>query len=241
MKNLPAAQVLRVACAMSICMLAACTRLQEPPTPLPEPAVSDWLDDYAELAAEPGNLRFRVDPETSLVVVQVFRAGRLARLGHDHVIASHALSGYVLMNPARGQCRGNFALAVAELSVDEPDLRERYEFRTQPSETDIQGTRANMLEHVLDAEHYPQIAAFITACDINNGDADLRINLRNAEQPLRLKAQRFEFTNAGFEMSGHFTLRQSDFGITPFSVMGGLLSVADAVEIHYRINGRKLE
>jgi hypothetical protein len=38
--------------------------------------------------------------------------------------------------------------------------------------------------------------------------------------------------------SGEFVLRQSDFGMTPFSVLGGLMAVQDMVGITFDLVGR---
>ena len=83
----------------------------------------------------------------SLVVIEVRRAGSLARLGHDHVVASHDVNGYVA--PQEG--RADLYVPLARLAVDEAALRAEAGFDTQPTESDIGGTRANMLEKVLEA------------------------------------------------------------------------------------------
>jgi hypothetical protein len=48
---------------------------------------------YRALLAQ-GKPVFRVDPARSIVVIEVRRGGSLARLGHDHVVASHDLAGF---------------------------------------------------------------------------------------------------------------------------------------------------
>jgi hypothetical protein len=40
---------------------------------------------------------------------------------------------------------------------------------------------------------------------------------------------------------GAVTLRQSDFGIEPFAVGGGLLAVQDAIEVRFNIVARRVE
>jgi hypothetical protein len=37
------------------------------------------------------------------------------------------------------------------------------------------------------------------------------------------------------EVNGALNLKQSDFGIVPFSVLGGAIAVADELELQYRI------
>jgi polyisoprenoid-binding protein YceI len=44
-----------------------------------------------------------------------------------------------------------------------------------------------------------------------------------------------ERSAALLKVSGAFTLRQSDFGVTPFSALGGLMKVQDAVAISFNL------
>ena len=131
--------------------LAACapqpTRVTTPSYDEPENFPAPW---YREAAAR-GQPVFRVDPGSSLVVVEVYRTGPLARLGHDHVVASHDVQGY--LDPAAG--RADLYLPLDALTVDEPALRAAAHLDTQPTDADIAGTRRNMLGPVLDASHFP--------------------------------------------------------------------------------------
>jgi hypothetical protein len=40
--------------------------------------------------------------------------------------------------------------------------------------------------------------------------------------------------------AGELRLRQSDFGITPFSVLGGALTVEDELRVRYRLLARRV-
>jgi hypothetical protein len=40
-------------------------------------------------------------------------------------------------------------------------------------------------------------------------------------------------------VSGSFVLRQTDFGVQPLSLLGGLLSVQDAVVIEFKLAGAR--
>ena len=226
----------------TICLLlvmSACAPVERP-APVAEPSADSFQQFYTNAARQPGNRVYRIDSSATLLLAHVSRAGRLAKLGHDHVIASRDLSGFLLINADRGVCRGDFMLPVARLTVDESELRQRLALDTQPSGTDIDATRANMLNHVLAAERFPVIRAAVTDCDPQRGDFHLQVDMHGVQQTLRLNAGQFELTQRGFGINGRFTLRQSDFGIAVFSALGGLLSVADEVELHYRISGERL-
>src|SRR2546427_11839535 len=141
-------KALRVAAALSSTMLAGCALLPRAAAPPAAAPPTDFPEGYYREALAQGKPVFRVDPAESLVVIEVRRSGSLARLGHDHVVASHEVGGYV----APDEGRADLYVALARLAMDEPALRAGAGFDTQPTESDIQGTRANMLEKVLEAE-----------------------------------------------------------------------------------------
>src|SRR4030095_3316979 len=65
-------------------------------------------------AAKRGVPVYAIDPKSPLVVIEVRRAGTLAQLGHDHVVASHDAQGYVA--PAEG--RADLYVRLDQLVVD---------------------------------------------------------------------------------------------------------------------------
>ncbi len=189
-------------------------------------------------AAAAGTIVLNVDPGRSLIVATVRRGGPLARLGHDHVVASHAISG--AMAPAAG--RADFGFRLDQMVVDEAPLRAQAGLDTVPSADAIAGTRHNMLTRVLDAARYPEVTLQVKAptrpSALNPAQtvAELSVTLhgvtRTLAAPLLLE-QRAD----GLVASGSFTLRQSDFGITPLAVMNGAMTVQDTLELRYRIVG----
>src|SRR5213596_898768 len=142
---------LRVAAALLSPLLAGCAPLLREPAPAPAGPPADFPEGYYREALGRGKPVFRVDSRESLVVIEVRRSGSLARLGHDHVVASHEIGGYV----APDEGRADLYVSLARLAVDEAALRTEAGFDTQPGESDIEGTRANMLEKVLEAEKFP--------------------------------------------------------------------------------------
>jgi hypothetical protein len=144
-------KALCVAAGLLSTMLAGCAPLLREPVSAPAAPPADFPEGYYREALAQGKPVFRVDPAESLVVIEVRRAGSLARLGHDHVVASHEVRGYV----APDEGRADLYVPLARMQVDEPALRKQAGLDTQPTESDIEGTRANMLEKVLEAEKFP--------------------------------------------------------------------------------------
>ncbi|HSG65373.1 MAG TPA: hypothetical protein VLD39_10245, partial [Gammaproteobacteria bacterium] len=103
---------------------------------------------------------YRIDPLASELHVLVYRAGPLARLGHNHVVAAEGVAGRVVRGPALEGSTVEIVVPVERLRVDAPPLRERYgrAFARMPSEADVAGTTTNMLgQALLDAAAHPQI------------------------------------------------------------------------------------
>src|SRR6266581_9541682 len=159
-----------LAAALFALMLGACA----PPVRERAPAAAPPADfpeaHYQEVLAQ-GRPVFRVDPRESLVAIEVRRGGSLARVGHDHVVASHEVGGYV----APDEGRADLVVALARLAVDEPALRAEAGFDTQPTESDIEGTRANMLEKVLEAEKFPFALIGVSGANARRGDVALSV------------------------------------------------------------------
>jgi hypothetical protein len=209
-------------------LLTACGQPLAPP-PAPGPAAGP---DAWRAAAASGAAVYAVDPDASLIAVTVHRAGLMARLGHDHVVASHALAGYA----APGLGRADVAFRVDQLTVDEPPLRRAAGFDTQPSADAIEGTRRNMLGPVLDAQHYPDVT--LHAERSADGPLRMAVTLHGVTRWMELPASVQVDANQ-LTASGTAHLKQTDFGITPFSVGGGLLAVADGLDVRYHIVARR--
>jgi polyisoprenoid-binding protein YceI len=224
------------AAALLALVLGACAPLVR--EPLPAPVVPpDFPESHYREALAQGRPVYRVDPRESLVVVEVRRAGRLARLGHDHVVASREVEGYVA--PAEG--RADLYVALARLTVDEASLRAEAGFDTQPGEADIEGTRANMLEKVLEAEKFPFALIRVSGADPKQARATLSVAItlhgetRTIEAPAEIEAD-----SGQLSVSGRLSFDQTDFGITPYSLLGGAIAVQNRVDLHFRIRARRI-
>jgi len=183
-------------------------------------------------AGAAGAAVYAVDPGASLVAVTVRRAGLMARLGHDHVVASRTLAGYV----APGLGRADVSFRADQMTVDEPQLLRDAGIDTQPSPQAVEGTRKNMLGPVLEAQRF----SVVTLHAEQLADARLRVavTLHGATRWLALPAA-IQVDPAQVSASGRARLKQTDFGIAPFSAGGGLLSVQDELEVRYRVVARR--
>lgn len=218
-------------------LLAGCTlpTVAPPAAARREPAEFP-LDDYRDLAAQ-GKPVYRVDAARSIVIIEVRRAGSMARLGHDHVVASHDVAGFV----APGQGRADLWLALDALVVDEPALRAAAGLTTEPSPDDIAGTRRNMLTRVLETDRYPH--ALISLRELGAGGNPIRLSVRMTLHGVTRSYEAHASYDKGEQalaVSGTMAIDQSDFGIVPLSVLGGAIAVQDRLQIGYRIHALRM-
>lgn len=220
-----------------IVLLAACASqvAETPRTGAPAPA--ELPEGYYHQLAAQGTPVFRVDPAGSFVIVEVRRAGSLAQLGHDHVVVSHDVAGYL----APDTDRADFLVPLEALVVDEPTLRTEAKFDTQPSAADIASTRRNMLERVLETNRYPAALIAVRGGLANHGPQPFRIAITLHGTTATVDAlARVDRSPDEVTVTGAAALDQSRFGITPFSLLGGALAVRDRVDVRFRIRARRV-
>lgn len=200
-------------------------------TPMAAPA--EFPLNWYQQAAAQGRPVYRVVAAESLLSIVVRRGGPLAKLGHDHVVSSTGVQGYA--DPQ--QSRADLYLLLDALVVDDPALRAQAGLDTQPSASDIAATRSNMLV-TLAVQQYPYVQVRVngTAQQSLNLDITLHGVTRNFPQvPATL-----DMTGELLTVTGRFAINQSDFGITPFSVLGGAIRVEDRLELAFRIHAGRM-
>ena len=103
---------------------------------------------------------FDVASSESLLTILAFRGGTLAKVGHNHVIASHDVTGAFYLPDDVSQSTFELHVPVAQLTIDEPELRakEGPDFPTDVPDSAKEGTRRNMLsEALLNGTQFPEI------------------------------------------------------------------------------------
>jgi polyisoprenoid-binding protein YceI len=165
----------------------------------------------------------------------------LAHLGHNHLVEVRGLRGALRrLNGGGGLAQLGFR--VDEMRVDDPAARALAgsDFAQTPDAAAVTGTRANMLgEKVLNAARWPEIQVSARIADLAAAQplADIQVSLhgvgRRYQTPVRIQA-----SPGRVSVTGSLFLRQSDFGMAPFSVLGGALQVRDAIEVDFRVVGR---
>jgi len=193
-------------------------------------------------------------PDASLLTILVYRAGPLASAGHNHVIASHALSGTIYVPADLMRSSFEVRVPVATLTVDEAALRAQQpgsDFPPDVPESAKEGTRRNMLgEALLYASQYPEIV--LRALRLapppptsGAGAAGTHTVLAQVQSTVRGQLRTFAVPvsyrlgdDRSLLVTGELPLRQSDLGLTPFSAMLGALQVQDEMHVSFRIVAR---
>jgi hypothetical protein len=183
---------------------------------------------------------YAVDQDQSEVYWRIYRAGLMARLGHNHVISAGQLDGSVTMGGDPSATTWSLTIPVQGLVVDDPSIRARHgqDFSSEPSQNDVEGTKTNMLsEGVLNGEVYAEIRLRGTGFTGSLADAMLpvEIELLGRTIPMTLPAA-IEIEGDAVTVSGEFRLTHTELGMMPFTALGGAMSVGEEIDFSYRIH-----
>jgi polyisoprenoid-binding protein YceI len=179
---------------------------------------------------------FHIVSQSSRVVVEVGKSGALSfAAGHTHKVEG-PVSGRLAFVPEEPE-RADITIA-----IQTADLRVRAEGEPPGDVPEIQETMASA--RVLDVARYPTIAfqSRTVVLERQHGSAlDLKITgdltLHGATHlvtiPVMAEANADQVT-----ARGRFSIKQSEYGIAPVRVAGGLVSVKDTLEIELRLVAR---
>ncbi len=214
--------------------LAACQT--SPPPAVAAPTVSPA--SAAQTLAPLTGRRFEIDAKASEVRLLVYRAGPMGRFGHNHVVIGQA-RGTIDVGSSAAASSFRIQIPVDSFAIDPPAARaeEGAQFSAEVSDAARKGTRANMLgPAVLDAVRHPliRVESTVLAGPSWNPEVTARVSLRGATRELKFPAAVFRNGDTLIVVAT-FRIRQTDFGISPFSILGGAIRVGDAVDIRIRL------
>lgn len=160
--------------------------------------------------------------------VLVFRGGTAARLGHNHVLRAAGLRvDWAAAGPV-------LAFRLDALEIDPQVLRADLgsAFASAVDDEARAGTRANLLK-ALDAAAHPEVVVrtLQQLCEGPRRAVEAEISLHGVT-----RRQWFVVDVDGRRARGEVVIRQSDFGIQPFTVLGGLLAVQDALVVQFQLS-----
>lgn len=165
--------------------------------------------------------------------VFVAKAGLFSAFAHDHEIGVKSFTGKIVL-PESGTGGGSLELEVNAASLAVLDK--------QPSEADKQKIFDSMHKEVLESAKFPKIAfKSVSVSDLKQTSADAYNLTLNGDLTLKGVTRRIAVpvlltVNAQqLRAVGKYTLKQTDFGIKPYSAAGGAVKVKNEVVINFNI------
>ena len=196
---------------------------------------------YSELGRTGGRV-FTLVPTDSLVRIYAFRAGPAARLGHNHVLSAPQFTGFFYLPPS-GAADGRFDLAfrLDQLEIDNPAYRSELgtAFSAILSPETIESTRQHLLgSNDLQAYQLPfvRIRSLQISGEAPKFAAEAQVEMHGQEREMWIPLDVVGLPDR-LSVSGSFVLRQTDFGVQPYSLLAGLLSVQDEVVLEFKLTG----
>jgi len=162
-----------------------------------------------------------IDVQRSTIAVHVGKAGLLSAAGHDHTISAPISSGFIRES---GAPHVEFTIETAKMTV-QPDPK--VDAKTQAA------IQKDMEEMTLETRKYPQISfrsSRVGKLSEGQWKVEGDLTLHGVTKPVVLTVKR-----AGESYTASTTLQQTDFGIKPISVGGGMIKVKDQVKIDFTI------
>ena len=189
------------------------------------------------VGASPGlSASFKVDPAQSSLVVQLFKDGVAARLGHDHVVHARELSGTVAYDPRNPEASSiRVAVEVGSLIADDPGTRRKFGLAGEPSASDrAEIDKAMKADGQLAAARFPSMTFTSTAIATQPDGRVLvtgRLTIRGVTNELTFPAQ-MSVEGARLRGRAQLKFKQSSFGYPPYSALLGAIKNKDEVILH---------
>jgi polyisoprenoid-binding protein YceI len=195
----------------------------------PEPPLVPTID---QRLATRDSIVYRL-ARSSRLQVKTGKAGLFGFAGHTHVIEARGFTGEVVYYPGRP----------SSSHLDITVSTDRLEVLTPPDTEEIRKVTESMRTRVLRTEEYPEIRlvskAVAPSADGFHITGALTLVGQTRELPIDVVARIGLDT---LEAASTFSIKQTDFGITPFSGgPGGAVKVADRVTFDIRAVAVRVE
>jgi len=180
---------------------------------------------------------YTISPSESNFWVFVGKSGLFSALAHDHEIGVKSFGGRVVI-PEAGTSAGASGGSL-EMEVDAPSL---VVLDKKPSEEDKKKIFNSMHNEVLESAKYQKITfKSVSVGDLKQTGNDAYSFVVNGDLTLRGVTKRIAvpvaatITPQQLRVTGKYTLRQTDYGIKPYSAAGGTIKVKNEVVVNFDI------
>ena len=177
------------------------------------------------LVAQEKAREMAIDTQRSTITIHVGKSGLLSAAAHDHTINAPISFGTIRESAAP---HIEFTVETAKMTV-RPDPK--IDAKTQAT------IQTDMEEMTLETKKFPEIAFRSSRIEkVTDGQwkVDGDLSLHGVSKPVSLTVKQ-----TGDSYTSRTVLKQTDFGIKPISVGGGMIKVKNEVEIDFQIFPRK--
>jgi polyisoprenoid-binding protein YceI len=178
-------------------------------------------------------LTYTIVPAESSFWVFAGKAGLFSMLAHDHEIGVKSFSGRVVI-PEAGAAGGSLEMEIDATSLAVLDKK--------PSEEDKKKIYDSMHKEVLESAKHQKIRfKSASVSDVKQTGNDAYSFVLNGDLTLRGVTKRIAvpvaatITPQQLRATGKYTLKQTDYGITPYSAAGGTIKVKNEVVVNFNI------
>jgi polyisoprenoid-binding protein YceI len=162
-----------------------------------------------------------IDVQRSTITIHVGKAGLLSAAGHEHWISAPISSGAIGDSAVP---HVEFKVETAKMTV-KPDPK--VDAKTQAA------IQSDMEQLTLETAKYSEIAfrsSNVQKTAEGQWKVDGTLSLHGVTKPVSLMVNR-----SGEAYVGHVTIKQTDFGIKPVVVGGGMIKVKNEIQIDFQI------
>jgi polyisoprenoid-binding protein YceI len=195
--------------------------------------------ENATAATETGVVHYRFVPDQSRITVQAFAEGLFSAFGHDPILEINEYAGEVEFVP------GSFESASVKLTI-KADAIVLSSDTKGVKEKDRREIEQTMREQVLDIAKYPEItfvSSNVSVTRLAEGRYRARVigdlTFHGATQKNLWITSEVTFSGQSLRAKGDFSLKQTDFGIKPFSAAGGTIKLKNELKFSFDIVGEK--
>jgi len=169
-----------------------------------------------------------IDTQRSTITIHVGKSGLFSAAAHDHTInapiASGGMSGSM---SGSGAPHIEFMVETAKMTVKADP---KVDAKTQAT------IQKDMEEMTLDTKKFPEIrfhSSRIEKLGAGQWKVDGDLSLHGVTKPVSLTVKQ-----SGESYTTQTVLKQTDFGIKPISIGGGVIKVKNELELDFEIFGR---
>ncbi|MGI9168238.1 MAG: YceI family protein [Pyrinomonadaceae bacterium] len=178
--------------------------------------------ENATATSATGVVHYRLVPEQSKFTVQAFAEGLFSAFGHDPILDIKDFTGEAQFVP------GSFESASVKITIQADSIV----LSNDVKETDRLEIEQTMREQVLEIAKYPEIvfvSSNISVTRLAEGRYRARVigdlTFHGATQKNLWITSEVTISGESLRAKGEFSLKQTDFGIKPFSVAGGTIKL----------------